>query len=143
MRGLAGASAVVVSPDGLHVYVASATAGSVASFARQPNGSLVQLVGVAGCISNTAPAGCATGTSLGGADAIAISPDGRFVYVAGNSADSLLVFWRDAATGRLSQLAGAAGCVRASRTGLRSGDRPDGPSALALSPDVGVALRRL
>ena len=55
-RALEGASAIVVSPDNLHVYVASATAASVTSFARQPNGSLVQLAGVAGCISNT-PAG--------------------------------------------------------------------------------------
>ena len=44
-RALEGASAIAVSPDGLHVYVASATAGAVASFARQPNGSLVQLTG--------------------------------------------------------------------------------------------------
>ena len=49
-RALEGASAIAVSPDNLHVYVASATAGAVASFARQPNGSLVQLNGIAGCI---------------------------------------------------------------------------------------------
>ena len=42
-RALEGASAIVVSPDNLHVYVASAAAGAVTSFARQPNGSLVQL----------------------------------------------------------------------------------------------------
>ena len=135
-RALEGASAIAVSPDNLHVYVASATAGSVTSFARQPNGSLVQLAGVAGCISATPVAGCSNGLSLGGADALAISPDGRFVYVAGGTADSLLVFSRDAATGRLTQLAGAAGCLRAEPqptappvTGL------DGPAAIAIAPD--------
>jgi len=134
-RGLEGASAIVVSPDNLHVYVASATAAAVTSFARQPNGSLVQLAGVAGCISNTPPAGCAPGTSLGGADAIAISPDGRFVYVAGNSADSLLVFSRDAATGRLTQLTGTAGCIRPNRTDCAPVTGLDGPSAIVVAPD--------
>ena len=92
------------------------------SFARQPNGSLVQLAGIAGCIATDADARLLQrDRRSAGADAIAISPDGRFVYVAGGSADSLLVFSRDAATGRLTQLAGAAGCLRANRTGLRAG----------------------
>ena len=47
---------------------------------------------------------------------IAISPDGHFVYVAGGTADSLLTFSRDAATGRLTQLAGTAGCLRNGRS---------------------------
>ena len=81
VRALAGASAIVVSPDGLHVYVAAAAAGAVTSFARQPNGSLVQLLGIAGCATTTLTPGCASAPSLAGADAIAISPDGRFLYV--------------------------------------------------------------
>jgi 6-phosphogluconolactonase (cycloisomerase 2 family) len=134
-RALEGASSIVVSPDNLHVYVASATAGSVTSFARQPNGSLVQLAGVAGCISTGTGTGCSSATSLGGADAVAISPDGRFVYAAGGTADSLLTFSRDAATGRLTQLAGAAGCLRPSRTDCGPVTGLDAPAAIALSPD--------
>jgi 6-phosphogluconolactonase (cycloisomerase 2 family) len=134
-RALEGASAIVVSPDNLHVYVASATAGSLTSFARQPNGSLLQPAGVAGCISGTPVAGCSNGLSLGGADALAISPDGRFVYVAGGTADSLLVFSRDAATGRLTQLAGAAGCLRANRSDCAPVTGLDAPAAIAIAPD--------
>jgi 6-phosphogluconolactonase (cycloisomerase 2 family) len=134
-RALEGASAIVVSPDNLHVYVASATAGAVTSFARQPNGSLVQLAGVAGCISSTALTGCSSAQSLGGADALAISPDGRFVYVAAGSADSVLVFSRDPATGRLTQLAGTAGCLRANRTDCAPVTGLDGPAAIVIAPD--------
>jgi 6-phosphogluconolactonase (cycloisomerase 2 family) len=137
-RALEGASAIAVSPDNLHVYVAASGSGAVASFARQPNGSLVQLAGTAGCIvTPPAPAatGCDTGQSLGGADAIAVSPDGRFVYVAGFTADSLLVFARDAATGRLTQLAGTLGCLRPNRPVCAPVTGLDGPSAIAISAD--------
>jgi len=135
VRALNGAAGVVVSPDGLHVYVAAAAAGAVTSFARQPNGSLVQLTGLAGCTTTTLTPGCDTAPALAGADAIAISPDGRFVYVAGASADSLVVFSRDAATGRLQVLPGAAGCIRAARTGCAPVTGLDSPSAIAISPD--------
>ena len=138
-RALEGASSIVVSPDNLHVYVASATAGAVTTFTRQPNGSLVQPVGVAGCISTAPVTGCSSATSLGGADAIAISPDAHFVYVAGSAADSLLTFSRDAATGRLTQLAGGAGCLRNGRTDCAPVTGLDGPAAIAVSPD-GVSL---
>jgi 6-phosphogluconolactonase (cycloisomerase 2 family) len=134
-RALEGASSLAVSPDGVHVYVASATAGAVATLVRQPNGSLAQPAGVAGCIATTAVAGCSTGSSLAGADAVAISPDGRFVYIAGGTADSLLTFSRDAATGRLTQLAGAAGCLRSGRTDCGPVTGMDGPAAIAISPD--------
>jgi DNA-binding beta-propeller fold protein YncE len=134
-RALEGASSLVVSPDNLHVYAASATAGAVTTFARQPNGSLVQPAGVAGCITTAAATGCSSATSLGGADAVAISPDGHFVYVAGGTADSLLTFSRDATTGRLTQLAGAAGCLRNGRSDCAPVTGLDGPAAIAVAPD--------
>lgn len=51
--------------------------------------------------------GCAAGTGLQGAAAVAVSPDGRSVYVGGNVEErgTLLVFTRDPATGRLTQTA--------------------------------------
>jgi 6-phosphogluconolactonase (cycloisomerase 2 family) len=135
VRALTGASAVAVSPDGLHVYVAAATTGSVATFTRQPNGSLVQNAGIAGCTTAVATAGCDLASGIGGADAIAISPDGRFVYVAGSADNAIVIFTRDAATGRLQPLAGAAGCLRAPPSGCTPVTGLVGPSALALTPD--------
>ncbi|MDX6598753.1 MAG: hypothetical protein QOE87_2640 [Gaiellales bacterium] len=134
-RALEGASAVAVSPDGLHVYVAAAAAGGVASFARQPNGSLVQLLGIAGCVTTTLTPGCANAPALAGADAIAISPDGRFAYVGAASADAITAFSRDAATGRLTPLPGTAGCLRANRSTCTPVSGVDSPSAIAISPD--------
>jgi 6-phosphogluconolactonase (cycloisomerase 2 family) len=135
VRGLTGASAVAVSPDGLHVYVAAATTGSVATFTRQPNGSLVQTAGIAGCTTAASTPGCDLASGIGGADAIVISPDGRFVYVAGAADNAIVVFTRDAATGRLQPLAGVAGCVRAGQSGCTPVAGLSAPSALALSPD--------
>jgi hypothetical protein len=61
-RGLAGPVAVVVSPDGKHVYVTSRDANAVAAFARNPmTGALTQLSGGAGCIDETAMTGCTLG----------------------------------------------------------------------------------
>ena len=100
---LEGASAIVVSPDNLHVYVASATAAAVDEL-RAPAQRIARparrhrRLHLQRRLRPAAP----PAPSLGGADAIAISPDGRFVYVAGDTADSLLVFSRDAATGRLT-----------------------------------------
>jgi 6-phosphogluconolactonase (cycloisomerase 2 family) len=134
-RTLTGAAAVAVSPDGLHVYVAAAADGAVDSFARQPNGSLQQLSGIAGCSTTTITPGCDSAPALAGADAIAISSDGRFVYAAGASADSLVIFVRDAASGRLQPLTGPAGCLRAARAGCAPVVGLDSPSAIAISPD--------
>jgi DNA-binding beta-propeller fold protein YncE len=134
-RALGGASAIAVSPDNLHVYVASAAPGAVASFARQPNGSLQQLNGIAGCAATTQIPGCASAPSLAGADAIALSPDGRFAYVGAASVDAITVFTRDAATGRLAPLAGPAGCLRADHAGCTPVTGVDSPSAIAISPD--------
>jgi DNA-binding beta-propeller fold protein YncE len=135
VRALTGASAVAVSPDGLQVYVAAATTGSVDTFARQPNGSLVQPAGLAGCTTAVSTPSCDLATGIGGADAIAISPDGRFVYVAGAADNAIIVFTRDPATGRLQPLAGAAGCLRAGQSGCTPVIGLVAPSGLALSPD--------
>jgi DNA-binding beta-propeller fold protein YncE len=119
-RGLRGAIEVIVSPDGLSVYVAAPHSGddfdrngSLAVFARDPNnGALTQLPGMAGCISAEGRDGCAVGRAMAGLGGIAISPDGRSVYATSSNSDALLVFGRDAASGALAQLDGAAGCFR-------------------------------
>ena len=58
-----------------------------------------------------------------------------FRYVAAATADALLVFSRDAATGRLTPLAGSAGCLRAGRANCAPVTGIDGPSAIAITPD--------
>ncbi|HEY2160442.1 MAG TPA: beta-propeller fold lactonase family protein [Solirubrobacteraceae bacterium] len=71
-----------------------------------------------------------------GSEAIAVSPDGRNVYVASSTSDAIAVFQRNPATGKLTQAAGAAGCIAAGGTnGCGTGLGLDGPNSVAVSPD--------
>lgn len=120
-RGLAGAGSVAVSKDGRNVYVAADGADAVTTFARDKHtGALTQLTGADGCIvdgASAAIAGCDSGGKAlsgaghsGGTD-LAVSPDGRSVYVAALFSNAVAAFSRDARTGKLTQLAGSDACV--------------------------------
>ncbi|MEW6271719.1 MAG: beta-propeller fold lactonase family protein [Thermodesulfobacteriota bacterium] len=153
-RGLHVPIAAAVSPDGRHVYVVSqqrdpVTLSALALFARDAStGALTQLAGLAGCISGDLPGECTPGIGLGSAASVAISPDGRSVYVA-SASDAVAVFARDAATGALTQLAEPYGCVSQSGSGgqCTQGKALDGARAVAVSRDgefvyVGSELSR-
>jgi DNA-binding beta-propeller fold protein YncE len=112
-RALGEATAATISPDGKNAYVASSRVSNesgVAVFARAPStGVLSQLPGAAGCVTATGTDGsidgatCATGHGLRGAHAVAVSPDGKFVYVGSGDDRAVAVFSRDAGTGALTQ----------------------------------------
>lgn len=143
-RGLLGADAVAVSPDGRNVYVAargpdhllSVGSEGVATFARSARtGRLRQL----GCITNDGTDGdpasdgvCRDGDALGASNALIVTPDGRNVYVA-SATSGLALFARDADTGELTQI----GCIRDFVTEGRCADGTAMPrtTALASSPD--------
>ncbi len=117
--GLDGADSVAVSPDGKSVYVASFTSGAVVVFRRAANGDLTP----AGCIGNsgTGPPSCIGADGLQGADSVAVSPDGKSVYVASFLSEAVVVF-RRAANGDLTP----AGCIGNSGTGPPSCIGADG-----------------
>ena len=102
-----------MSPDGDNVYVASLSSDAVAAFSRDhTTGALTQLAGTVGCVSETGNGGsCADGQALDRPRSVAVSPDGRNVYVAAETSDAVAAFSRDQTTGRLAQLAGTASCV--------------------------------
>ena len=125
-RALDGADVVVVSPDGQNVYVGAFFGNAVATFSRDPaTGALTQPAGDAGCITDTATSGCATGLALAAPEGMAISADGNNVYAATAVSNAIAVLARDPSTGALSQATDGTGCIAdAVATGLH-----DGPAA--------------
>ena len=71
-----------------------------------------------------------------GSNAVAISPDGRNLYVAASRSDAIAVFRRNARTGRLTQRSGTAGCIAAGGAGGCAEARAlNGPNSVAVSSD--------
>lgn len=138
-KALEGPQGVAVSPDGTNVYVASETTDGVAVFKRNTtSGQLTQAAGTASCVSETGSAGtCTDGKALDGAQAVAVSADGKHVYVTSLRNDAVAVFRRNATTGQLTQLTGTAGCISEDGLGglCADGKALENPESVALSAD--------
>jgi|GEM_PF-6864274 hypothetical protein len=111
----------------------------------------VQPRGAAGCIDAGGSEGCARAVSLSEGSSLgplAISPNGRFLYVVDNlnngssNVGRLLVFARNRRSGALRQLPGRRGCLQNTFTPVRHQHGPcrliggiERPSEIAISPD--------
>jgi DNA-binding beta-propeller fold protein YncE len=136
-KGLDGARTIAVSSDGKSVYAGSELSKAVAVFARDATtGSLAQLAGDDGCVSETGSGPCADGKALDYPLAIAVSADGKNVYVVSDVSQAVAVFKRNTMTGKLTQLAGTDGCVSSTGAGgCAAGEAIDHPIGLAVSAD--------
>lgn len=123
---------------------ALAALAPVASAAKPKPGALTQLQGKQGCIvdRSTKPGSCASARALKGpgpfmgSRAIAVSPDGRNVYVASATSDAIAIFLRDKKSGALTQGEGKGGCISAQgKGGCAKAVGIDGPNSVAVSPD--------
>jgi DNA-binding beta-propeller fold protein YncE len=125
---------VAVSPDGKSVYVASPASHAVARFKRNTTtGAITQPAGKAGCVSEDGSGPCADGHGLSAARSVAVSADGKSVYLAG--VGGVARFKRDTTTGALTQPFGSAGCVGGSGVHCADGRGLDEPWSVAVSPD--------
>jgi DNA-binding beta-propeller fold protein YncE len=130
-----------LSPDGKNVYAGTMT-GSVLTLDRQASGALTQRPGPAGCARDDGTDDCFNATGLGGqVRQLAVSPDGRNVYVPALSRSGVVVFDRDA-DGTLTQRSDVGRCI--TFNGLPSAGVEQcakeprlagGPSTLAISAD--------
>ena len=107
------------------------------------SGTLSQLPGARGCLVDRSahPGGCATARALKGpgpfmgSRAIAVSPDGKNVYVASSKSDAIAIFKRNPRSGALTQPPGTGGCIAVKGGGCAIAVGLDGPNAVAVSPD--------
>jgi DNA-binding beta-propeller fold protein YncE len=131
-RALAGAGSIAISPDGRSVYTAAWWTSGLAAFRRDSrSGGLTQLPGRQGCVRAWRAEGCAA-APIDDVRALVVSPDGRFVYVAGGDGSDVAGDWSHA--GMVYVFA------RSARTGaLRyRGKAPSGSDelfVLAIAPD--------
>jgi len=119
--GLYSVVNVTVSPDGKHVYTAAYGDDSVAVFSRNSSTGALNFVenhkdGINGV------------DGLSRAFTVVVSPDGLHLYAAGYGSDTVVLFERDSATGRLT-------FMEMQKDGVDGVDGLDGPQALAVSPD--------
>lgn len=136
-RALGGAFSVDVSPDGRHAYVAALNSNAVAVLRRNPgDGALKQPGGTDACTSLGGTEGCAGGRGLEAPNDVAVSGDGRDVYVASSGSGAVVALARDPVGGNLLQAAGVLGCTSQQGTeGCSTGRALGGAFSIAMSPD--------
>lgn len=151
-RGLSHGLDVEVSPDGNNVYVASLGNDSIQIYARDPaTGALTELPGEDGCISKRGTTGCAKGKGLSAPVGLAVSRDGRHLYVvsttsgSSDASDSIAVFRRDSQTGVLTQPSGKDACFSLTGSGgaCRKGRALRDPGSVLVGPGASVYVASL
>lgn len=128
---MSGPFSLVVSPDGAHVYAATFSSDAVVAFSRDPETGALDFLqavrdGVGGFDGLDQLGGSADRILAPGA--LAVSPDGGSLYVAGAADDAVAALSRDPETGLL-------GFLEAELDGEAGVQGLQGAKGLALSPD--------
>jgi sugar lactone lactonase YvrE len=136
-HALDGANGVATSLDGKSVYVASFFDDAVVRFSRNTTtGAITEPPTTAGCVSETGADVCVDGRGLDFANAVAVSPDGKSVYVASTDSNAVARFNRGPVAGGITQPAGNTGCVSdMGGLGCDLGRGLLGANLVAVSPD--------
>lgn len=136
-RALDSPVALAFSPDGANVYVASGPSHVAVLSRNAATGDLSQAASSSGCISDDGTPTCTNAApSLASPLSIGMSPDGKRVFVASNTADAIAVLVR-LTSGALGNESGPERCIAELGDGVtcRDGKGVDGVVALASSPD--------
>lgn len=134
--GLNGPNSVAVSPDGKNVYATARGSDALLSFHRnRRTGALRPLAGGACYTGLALPGGCLQALGLLAPDVVAVSPDGKNVYVGSFVGNSVASFSREGKRGVLIQLGGSAACIAEATAGCAPGIGLGGVEGLAVSRD--------
>jgi DNA-binding beta-propeller fold protein YncE len=129
--GIGGPTNIAFSPDARYIYV-SMFNGGIAALHRDPVSGVLSFDQ---CFTGGGGGGCTADPALiVGARDVAVSPDGRFVYLTGGTFTNgyLRAYSRDAATGLLTPL----GCLSyLAITGCSTAAGMANTDKLAISPD--------
>ena len=89
---------MVVSPDGRNAYVVSQDDNAILAFARDPATGALRGIG---CIQDVGGSlsGCNSAGGLNRPQGVAVSPDGKSVYVASYGSDAVASLVRSTTTG--------------------------------------------
>jgi DNA-binding beta-propeller fold protein YncE len=130
---LNGVNGVAVSADGKSVYTVSAISGEIAHFFRvRSNGILIY----DGCLNDDGSNGCRDlpGEPLKGAESVAVSRDGKSVYVSASGNDTVSHFFRGGPDGQIAY----DGCLNNDGSNFCTavpGSPINNPESVAVSPD--------
>lgn len=127
VNGMAGATALAISGDGAHVYVAGQSDNAIAVFSRDSSGLLDWVEAIVQGIDDA--------DGLLGASGVAVSADDRYVYSCGHLSDAVSVFGRD--TDDVGPTFGTLDFIEVKTDGLGGVDGVFRPTSLAVSPDDG------
>ena len=136
--GMGGAQSVAVSPDGKSVYVASREDRAIARYNRDPaTGALTPK----GCFADVDPgsAACGVGNAVQGLGAprgVAVSPDGKSVYVVSSNDEDAIVHFSRTTDGPDTGALTFQGCIADIGTPAPT----CGPEAQGLNDARGVAV---
>lgn len=127
---------MAISPNGANVYVAGAASSSIAVLQRDPaTGALAQATDGSGCVVDAPLSGCATGFQLSGANALALSPNGKDLYATSLFDNSVTAYSR-APAGTIAQKEKSAGCLVYLRSvGCSFGRALVAPEGIDVAPD--------
>jgi 6-phosphogluconolactonase (cycloisomerase 2 family) len=137
LNGSDGMSWVTVSPDGRNVYAAARDDNAIHAFARDPATGAVAWLGCVGGLASGIgkPAACGPARGLDYPQLVTVSPDGANVYATSADSHAIVIFSRNPATGAITQLAEADGCI----VDIADG-KEDCQRSLGLSLPLGLAL---